>query len=327
MLLDSTSNQTIRNYANEVVRAKARIASHVRYTYLEYSHYLSALGHARVYLKTEYLQHTGSFKLRGAMNKVLSLSPDQLKQGIITASNGNHGIAVCFAAQKVGTVPVVYLRQGASAERLALIESLGGRTVLFGVNPLEAEIKAREVARENGSVFISPYNDKDVIAGQGTIGVELHEQLEDFDAIFIAVGGGGLISGIASYLKIKAPRTRIVGCWPENSRVLYESIKAARIVDFPEGPTLSESTAGGLEPNSITLDLCRSLIDDYVLTSEAEIADALKLIMAEERTIIEGAAAVAVAGYLKERKNYEGKSVVVLLCGRNIEFETLKRIL
>ncbi|HEY0348669.1 MAG TPA: threonine/serine dehydratase [Pyrinomonadaceae bacterium] len=319
--------KTTEVYAKKVLEAETRVRPYVRETYLESSRYLSNLGHARVHLKMEHLQHTGSFKLRGAINKILSLSSDELKQGIITASNGNHGMAVCFAAKQVGTSPTVYMKKGVSAERIQLIHDLGGRTKLFGVNPVEAEIKARAVASRRDQVFISPYNDKEVIAGQGTIGVELHRQLEDIDAVFVAVGGGGLVSGIASYLKAKLPQVRIIGCWPENSRVLFESIRAGRVIDFPETPTISESTAGGIENGSITLDLCRNLIDDYVLVSEAEILHAMKLIMSEERTIVEGAAGVAVAAYIKEQQKYRGESVVILLCGRNTNIETLRKTL
>ncbi len=312
--------------ANDILEADARIRPLVRQTPLDSSLSLSELTGCDIWLKLEHLQHTGSFKLRGATNKILSLYYDELERGIITASNGNHGIAVCHAARRVGVAPRVFMRHGVSEAKLSLIRLLGGEPVFYGNDPLEAELKARETAQESGQVFISPYNDAQVIAGQGTLGVEIHRQLADVDGVFVAVGGGGLISGIAAYLKAVSPRTRIVGCWPKNSPVMHECLKAGKIFDCPELPTISDSTAGGLEPDSMTLALCRDLIDDHVLVSESEIKDAMRLLIEKERWIVEGAAGVALAALLKEREKFAGKRVVVLLCGRNIAAEKLREI-
>jgi threonine dehydratase len=312
--------------ANDILEADVRIRRLVRETPLDRSLQLSEMTGCDVWLKLEHLQHTGSFKLRGATNKVLSLFYEELERGIVTASNGNHGIAVCHAAQRVGITPQVFMRHGVSEAKLSLIKLLGGQPVFFGNDPLEAELKARETASQTGQVFISPYNDAQVIAGQGTIGVELHRQLENLDAVFVTVGGGGLISGIATYLKAFSPRTRIVGCWPENSPVMHECLKAGGIFDCPEQPTISDSTAGGLEPDSITFEMCRNLIDDHVLVSEQEIKQAMRLLIEKERWIVEGAAGVALAALLKEQASFVGKRVVVLLCGRNIAAEKLHEI-
>jgi threonine dehydratase len=179
----------------------------------------------------------------------------------------------------------------------------------------------------SGRVFISPYNDRDVIAGQGTIAVELHQQLSDIDAIFVAAGGGGLIGGIGAYMKAASPKTEIIGCWPENSPVLCRCLEADRILDVPEQPTLSESTAGGLEPGSITLDLCRAVVDRDVLVSESDILAAMRRSLAEDHWLIEGAAGVALAAYLREAKQYADKTAVVVICGRNLSNEVLHRLL
>ena len=272
----------------------------------------------------EHLQHTGSFKLRGATNKLLSLSSERLSRGVIAASTGNHGMAVSYAASKLGARATIYMKEGTLPEKVELIRALGGATVFHGENPVHAESKAREVARQNGQVFISPYNDAQVVAGQGTLGVELERQLPQMDAVFISVGGGGLISGIASYLKAVNTRVKIVACWPENSRVMYECMKAGRVIDFPEKETLSDSTAGGVEEGAITLELCRSLIDDCILVAEDEIRAAMKLILDKERWAVEGAAALPVAAYLQQAKNYAGRRVAVLLCGRNIPLPRLR---
>jgi threonine dehydratase len=151
--------------------------------------------------------------------------------------------------------------------------------------------------------------------------------LDRIDAVFVAVGGGGLIAGIAAYLKSVSPHTRVIGCWPENSRALYECLRAGRIIEVPEEPTISESTAGRVEEGSITLTLCQQLIDDHALVSETEIRDAMRLILDEEHWIIEGSAGVAVAAYLKEREKYAGQNVAIILCGRNITSKKLRGIL
>jgi threonine dehydratase len=315
------------DWKSEILATEQRIRPHVLETPLERSYHLSQAGGAEVYLKLEHLQHTGSFKLRGATNKLLSLSPEQLERGVIAASTGNHGMAVSYAARKLGAKATIYMKEGTLAEKVELIRALGGATVFYGQNPVHAESKAREVSRQTGQVFISPYNDQQVIAGQGTLGVELERQLPDLDAAFISVGGGGLISGIASYLKAVNKKVKIVACWPENSRVMYECMKAGRVIEFPERETLSDSTAGGVEEGAITLELCRRLIDDCVLVPEAGILAALKLILDKERWAVEGAAALPVAAYLQQANNYRGKNVAILLCGRNIPFKKLQAVL
>lgn len=315
------------DWKSEILAAERRIRPHVRETPLERSHHLSQAGGAEVYLKLEHLQHTGSFKLRGATNKLLSLSPAELERGVIAASTGNHGMAVSYAARKLGTSATIYMKAGALAEKVELIRSFGGTTVVYGENPVHAENKAREVARQTGQVFISPYNDQQVIAGQGTLGVELERQLPKLDAVFVSVGGGGLVSGIGNYLKAANKNVKMVACWPENSRVMYECMKAGRVIDFPEQETISDSTAGGVEEGAITLELCRSVVDECVLVSEAAILAALKLILDKERWVVEGAAALAVAAYLQQARNYAGKNVAILLCGRNIPLNKLRAAL
>ena len=308
--------------AQDIIEAESRIRPLTRETPVDRSLHLSRLGDADVYLKLEHLQHTGSFKLRGATNKILSLGHEQLRRGVIAASTGNHGMGVCYAARHAGATATIYLPRDVSEEKLAVIEHLGGIPVLSAGDCLEAEYTAREAARKSGQVFISPYNDLQVIAGQGTIGIELARQLNRIDAVFVAVGGGGLIAGIAAYLKSVSPHTRVIGCWPENARALYECLRAGRIIEVAEEPTISESTAGGPEEGSVTLPLCQQLIDDYALVSEVEIRNAMRLIFDKERWIIEGSAGVAVAAYLKERERYAGQNVVIILCGRNFSNKT-----
>ena len=185
-------------------------------------------------------------------------------------------------------------------------------------DPLLAEQTARREGERSGREYASPYNDPAVIAGQGTIGVELLRQLPRLDAVFVAVGGGGLIGGIGAYLKAVSPGTEVVGCWPRNSPALYECMRAGRVIEVEEQPTLSVSTAGGLEEGAITLSLCREVIDRSVLVSEDEILDALRRLHREDDQLVEGAAGVAVAAFRQVAKDYERKTVAILLCGGNV---------
>src|SRR5271165_1401816 len=219
----------------------------------------------RVYAKLEQLQPTGSFKLRGATNKIMSLTPEVASQGVVTSSTGNHGLAVAAAARYRSIDAEVYLSSQVPEAKWKKIESYGARIRRVGQSPLDAEIAARTAAGESGRTYVSPYNDWHVVAGQGTIGVELTRQIENIDAIFIATGGGGLISGVGSFLRRRSPHTEIVGCWPENSRVLYECLRAGKVIEFPESYTLSESTAGGVEPGSITFALAQAAMHRAVL--------------------------------------------------------------
>jgi threonine dehydratase len=275
---------------------------------------------ARAYVKLEQLQPTGSFKLRGATNKIMGLSAEAAVAGVVASSTGNHGLAVAAAARHRGIEAELYLSSQVPESKRKKIESYGARIQIVGENPLDAEIAARVAAEASGRTYVSPYNDWQVVAGQGSIAVELLHQIENIDAVFIATGGGGLISGVGSYLREWSPRTEIVGCWPENSRVLYECLRAGKIGEVPETYTLSESTAGGVEPGSITFDLARAAIHHSVLVSEGAILEAMK--WAHERSwIIEGAAGVALAAFFKEAARYEGKTVVVLFCGGNLSPE------
>jgi threonine dehydratase len=309
-----------------VEEAAARIRDFVTETPLEPVPELAPNAGVKLFLKMENLQQTGSFKLRGASNKILSLDRERVARGVIAASNGNHGMGVAAAAKRAGIAAEVYVSFQVSTSKAKKIEEYGVQIRQVGEDPLEAELAARAAAAKQGKVFISPYNDPEVMAGQGTIAVEMLRQLPAIDALFVAVGGGGLIGGIGAYMKRVSPRTEIVGCWPENSRVLYESIKAGRIIEVPEQPTLSESTAGGLEPGSATLDICRSVIDRSILVAEEEILSAMQRVRDIRGWIIEGAAAVAVAACLKEAKHYQGKTIGVVICGGNLSDEVRQRL-
>ena len=283
------------------------------------------LGSSTAFLKLEHLQKTGSFKLRGATNRVLSLSPEEATRGVLTSSTGNHALGVATAARYRGIGAEVFVCSQVSTEKLRLIESCGALIRSAGNTPLEAELAARAAAVASGKTYISPYNDRDVIAGQGTIGIEVVRQVDSIDALYIAVGGGGLIGGVGAYIKSASPQTEVVGCWPQNSRVMYECLRAGRVIDFPEQPTLSESTAGGVEPGSITFELCQRVIDRCVLVSELEILEAMR--WAHQRGWkVEGAAGVAIAAFFKDVPQQQARTAVIISCGGNPSPEVLSQL-
>lgn len=307
----------IRDVLPLIDEAASRVYSLVQETPLAPLPSDGARAHAGpAFAKLEQLQRSGSFKLRGATNKLMSLGPAAAAAGVITSSTGNHGLGVATAAQFLGIDAEVFLSAQVGPAKRDKIRALGARIRIVGDDPLAAELAARGAARESGRTYISPYNDPYVVAGQGTIAVELMRQLPDLDAIFIATGGGGLISGVGSYLRQHAPRAEIIGCWPENSAVLYECLKAGRIIEAPETPTLSESTAGGVESGSITFELCRQVMHRGVLVSETEILNAMRWGHAQGWAM-EGASGVALAAYFKEAARYLDKKAVVLICGGN----------
>lgn len=306
------------------IAAEQRISAYIRETPLMHSRGLSESARAKVFLKLENAQETGSFKLRGAANKLLSMPPGQAARGIVTASNGNHALAVATIGQKLRLPVEVFVSEHIHPLRRRKIESLQARVQVVSGDPLLAEQTARREAERSGQSYVSPYNDTDVVAGQGTVAVEVLRQFAQsgtgrLDAVFVAVGGGGLIGGIGLHLKSVSPDTEIVGCWPENSPALYECLRAGEIREVPEKPTLSVSTAGGIEPGAITLGICQQVVDRSVLVTEAEILDAARRIYREDVQLIEGSAAVAVAAFLKSAGDYVGKTVVIVICGGNAD--------
>ncbi len=312
----------------EALEAEQRIRPYVRETPVEFSSYLSKSGNCKVYLKLENTQLSGSFKFRGAVNKLLSLSQADRDKGVVTASSGNHGCAFAHACHILGIKGTVYLPSYASPAKIDAIRQYEVDLQFYGDDcGQETEVYARHIAEETGRLYLSPYNDPKVIGGQGTIGIELERQLEHLHSVFVCVGGGGLIGGIAGYLKASDKSVEILGCQPENSAVMYESIKAGKIIEMTSLPTLSDGSAGGIEPGAITFPICRDYVDDYILVSEEEIKDAILFVLDKHHMIIEGAAAVAVAAFLKRRHHVSGKCVVLIISGAKISLETLKKIL
>jgi len=246
---------------------------------------------------------------------------------VVTASSGNHGMACAYAAGETRVPLTVYVPAGASALKLEKIKSFGARVIQVEGDCLQAEIQARADAQNNNKRYISPYNDLQVMAGQGTIGRELLTEGQTLDAVFISVGGGGLIGGVGAWLRQHSPHTRIYGCWPENAPAMGHCLERGEIGEVDESDTLSDGTAGGVEPGAVTFDVCKQVIDEHVYVPEHAIAKHIQQFARRERMIIEGAAAVAVAALEQRAPNLKGKRVAAILCGRNIAFDTLMQVL
>lgn len=311
---------------DRIAAAEQRIRRHVLETPLVPSPSLSEETGTEVWMKCENLQVTGSFKIRGATNRLLAIPEPARRRGVVAASSGNHGIAISHAGAALGIPVSVYVPGHASPAKTAAMRRLGATVIAFGTDGLDTEEEARRVAEADGRCYVSPYNDLDVVAGQGSIGVELRRQLEGIGVVVVAVGGGGLIGGIAAYLKHHDPKVRIVGAQPANSRVMTASVAAGHVVDIPSLPTLSDGTAGGIEADSVTFPLCRELVDDWVEVPEAEIARAMRHAIEVEHLLIEGSAAVAVAAVARSRA-IRGERVVAVLCGANVSADTLRTVL
>lgn len=315
------------NFRTEAEAAAERLRPYIRETPVEFSPYLSQLNGGSVNLKLENFQVTGSFKFRGAMNKLLALTEDEKREGVVTASSGNHGLACAYAFRHLGISGTIYLPENASSAKVDALRMTGADLKFHGADCAETELFARENARGENKVYVSPYNDLQIIAGQATVGVELARQCKALGTVLVPVGGGGLLSGIAGYLKSIDKKIEIVGCQPENSAVMYESIKAGRIVEVPSQPTISDGTAGGIESGAVTFDICRRCVDDFVLVTEDEIKAAIKLILEKHHMLIEGAAALSVACFLKAKKRFEKRTVVLVLSGAKLSLSTLREVL
>ncbi|MDE0080135.1 MAG: threonine/serine dehydratase [Caldilineaceae bacterium] len=318
---------SVADLPRHVRLAASRIRPHVVETPLLPSPTLSERTGAQVFLKLENRQHTGSFKLRGATNRLLNLSAEERTRGVVTASTGNHALAVARAAAQLDIAATIYLPAGASPRKVEKLESFPVTLCRVPGDALNAEISARQAARQSNQPFISPYNDPHIIAGQGTIAVELLRQQPQLDAVFVTVGGGGLMGGIASFLKSTGSQIQTVGCQPQNSAVMLASVRAGRIVDTESLPTLSDGSAGGIEPHAVTFSLSKNHVDHWLTVTEEEIAAAMRLIYHELGECIEGAAGVAVASLLKTGRRFTGQRLAVIICGGNVDSDTWQRVL
>lgn len=308
----------------EIYSARRRIRSWIRETPLEHSPHLSELCGGEVWLKLENLQLTGSFKIRGALNKLLQLSDEAKERGVIAASSGNHGQGVGYAARELGVEATIVVPRNTPGVKLDAIRRYGVDLVVHGEEYIYAEMLARKMERKEGKTFVSAYNDPDIIAGQGTVGLEMVEERPDLDVVLVPVGGGGLISGVGCAFKAALDGAEVLGVQSIASPVMYESIRQGHIVEMELGDSVAEGLHGGIEEGSITFDLCRSLVDDFILVGEETIKGAIRLLLTRQRQVVEGAGAVGVAAIIEDPRRFRGRRVGVVVSGGNLDLELLR---
>jgi threonine dehydratase len=313
--------------AREVELAEPRIRPHIRETPLERSPALSRATGADVYLKLETVQVTGSFKARGALSKLISLSPAEREAGVVAASTGNHGLATAHALGLLAIRGEIFLPATVSRAKLDALESCGARLRLIDDDPGLVETIARRAAEESGRVYISPYNDPQVIGGQGTVAVELRRQSASFDAVLVPVGGGGLIAGIAADLAAHAASVTVVGCQPAACPIMAESVRAGRLLELPSAPSIADATVGLLEPGSITFGLCRELVREWTIVEESELRSAVRFVLEKQSILVEGAGALPVASLLGAKGRWAGARVALVLSGSHIAMAVLAEVL
>ena len=312
--------------ADGIREAYARIKADIVRTPVEHSEPLSRETGARVFVKWECDQRTGSFKLRGALNKLRSLSPADRARGVVSASTGNHGLAISHAAGLEGVGLKLFLPETVAAVKRSRIEAMGVDVEVRGTSCDKAEALAREFADSTGRVFVSPYNDRDIVRGAGTVGLELDEDLDRFDDVLVPVGGGGLIAGLAGFLKAVRPAVRVVGVEPVTTAFMAASLAAGRLVDIEEKATIADAVAGGIEPGSITFPLCRDFVDAVVCVPEERIVQAMALVHGRQGRMIEGAGALPFAALLESPRRFRGRAVVAVVSGANIAPERFRAV-
>jgi threonine dehydratase len=308
-----------------IEQARARIAPFIHHTPLERSRWLSKELGREVFTKLECLQTTGSFKLRGAMAKLTSLSEAERRRGVLTVSAGNHGLAVAHGAEALGIRATVVVPVSASRAKVAAISRYPVTLLERGATYDDAERAAREMERETGLTFISPYNDAEVIAGQATIALEMFADVPELDAVIVPVGGGGLIAGVALAAKAIRPAIKIYGAEPAATPTMRASLRAGQIVEIEEEETVADGLAGNIEPGSITFPLVRQFVDEMILVSEEGITGALAGFAHEEHLLIEGSAAVSLAA-LRD-PHVQGQRLAAIVTGRNITLDLFSRII
>lgn len=313
----------------EIKDAHKAIASYSKITQLVLSKNLSVLTGANVYLKLENTQVTNSFKVRGVINRLLHLSDEEKQRGVVTASAGNHGQAVAFGAQKLGFSSKIVVPTTTPKVKVEGIKQYGADLLLFGDSYSDSERKAKEIAQTEGRLYISPYNDSYIVAGHGTVGLEIIEQLPNVDVVLVPVGGGGLISGISIAVKGLNPDVQVIGVQSEATPVMYESLKAGKIVPaHRHNPrTVAEGLAGGIEKGSITFTITQQYVDEVIVVREETLRQAVALLCNKEKQKIEGSGAAGVAMLLENKATFAGLTVAIVISGGNIDDARLETIL
>ncbi len=314
------------DFSPKIREARVRILPDIRRTSLEYSEQLSKRFDANVYIKWECEQVTGSFKFRGALNKVRSLSPDERRRGLVSASTGNHGLAIGFASGLEDLQLLLFLPTTVSAIKKRRLIDMGVSLEFHGTSCEKTEAHARRFAEQEDRIFVSPYNDWDIVFGAGTVGLEIYEDDPDIDIVLVPVGGGGLIGGIGAFLGSSGGDMAVYGVEPETSAFMGASIAAGRLVAVEEGKTLADAVAGGIEPEAITFPLCQTFVQRFVTVRESLIVQAMILLSNHHGRMVEAAGALALAALLEAPDIYRGKTVSLVVSGGNISPERFEDI-
>jgi threonine dehydratase len=310
----------------DVEQARKRIGDSIFLSPCAYSETLSKLTHSKLWLKLENLQMTGSFKERGACNKLKSLSDADRKHGVICASAGNHAQGVAYHAAKLGIDAKIVMPEVTPLIKVQSTRNFGGTVILHGTNYDEAYEEARRIQAEENRVFVHPFDDDEIIAGQGTIGLELLEQNPYLEAIVVAIGGGGLAAGIAVAIKETNPRIKIYGVETTVLASMKQALEVGHPVTLPAARTIAEGIAVR-RAGERTLEIIKKYVDDIVLVDEEEIAEAILVLLEREKTVAEGAGAAPLAALLHRQLPIEGKKVAAVVCGGNIDVNVVSRII
>jgi threonine dehydratase len=312
---------------DDVRAARERVAETARRTPLEYSHTFSSMTGAEVHLKLENFQRTGAFKIRGATNRIMSLSDAEKQAGVVTASAGNHAQGVALAATRIGVDAKIVMPENAPISKIKATRNYGAAVVLHGVDYNEAAAKAHEFEREEGRIYVHAFDDDEVMAGQGTIGFEILEDCPDVDTVVVAIGGGGLISGIATAIKERRPDVRVVGVQPEGASAAARSLEKGELVELDAVDTIAD----GVATRSIgarTFEVIGERVDEVVTVPDEAIAMAITYLLERSKTLVEGAGAVPLAAILTDAFDYDEDEVVVpCLCGGNIDLNLLTTVI
>jgi len=316
--------QLTRPVLADIYQANKRIRETVQRTPLIKSAWLSDFTGREIYLKLECLQVTGSFKIRGATNKILSLSEDERNRGVIAVSSGNHGRAVAYVARQYGLPAVICVSETVPENKVTAIQDLGAEVLVTGKTYDEATEDAFRVQQDRGLTMIHPFDDPDVIAGQGTIGLEIMNQLPDVETVIVPLSGGGLLGGIALALKSIQPGIETIGVSMDKGAAMIDSLNAGRVVEIVEEPSLADALIGGLGPeNRYTFKINQKYVDRTLLVSEHEIAAGMTFALDHEHLVVEGGGAVGIAALLAEKVTDLGAKVVLVISGSNVKMSTL----
>ena len=311
----------------DVLEARDRVAETARRTPLEYSHTFSSMTGAEVHLKLETFQRTGSFKIRGATNRILTLSEAERETGVVTASAGNHAQGVALAATRAGVDAKIVMPEGAPISKIKATRGYGAEVLLYGTDYNEAAQRAHEIEREGGRTYVHAFDDETVMAGQGTIGLEILADLPEVDTVVVPIGGGGLIAGIATAIDARAADARVIGVQPEGAAAAARSLEKGELAELDRVETIADGVATRSTGEN-TFEVIDERVDEVVTVPDAEIAMAITHLLERSKTLVEGAGAIPLAALLSGAFDYEEDEVIVpVLSGGNIDLNTLTTVI